>query len=46
MSSSGINTTKDAQFIFVDTPGFQTRHAAALNRAVTSTLTSVDLMVH
>ncbi|MFL9990586.1 GTP-binding protein Era [Burkholderia sp. GAS332] len=46
---TGINTTKDAQFIFVDTPGFQTRHAAALNRslnrAVTSTLTSVDVIL-
>ncbi|QBR01267.1 GTPase Era [Paraburkholderia pallida] len=46
---TGINTTKDAQFIFVDTPGFQTRHDAALNRslnrAVTSTLTSVDVIL-
>jgi GTP-binding protein Era len=46
---TGINTTKDAQFIFVDTPGFQTRHAAALNRslnrAVTSTLTAVDVIL-
>jgi len=28
----GILTTKRAQFIFVDTPGFQTRHRSALNR--------------
>ncbi|MGA9914783.1 MAG: GTPase Era [Paraburkholderia sp.] len=46
---TGINTTKEAQFIFVDTPGFQTRHAAALNRslnrAVTSTLTAVDVIL-
>ncbi|MGZ2744187.1 GTPase Era [Burkholderia stagnalis] len=46
---TGINTTEDAQFIFVDTPGFQTRHATALNRslnrAVTSTLTSVDAIL-
>ncbi|KVN27932.1 GTPase Era [Burkholderia pyrrocinia] len=46
---TGINTTEDAQFIFVDTPGFQTRHSTALNRslnrAVTSTLTSVDTIL-
>ncbi|CAG2149889.1 GTPase Era [Cupriavidus yeoncheonensis] len=45
----GIQTTDDAQFVFVDTPGFQTRHASALNRslnrAVTSTLSSVDLVL-
>lgn len=45
----GIQTTEDAQFVFVDTPGFQTRHASALNRslnrAVTSTLSSVDLVL-
>ena len=46
---TGIQTTDDAQFVFVDTPGFQTRHATALNRslnrAVTSTLTSVDAVL-
>jgi GTP-binding protein Era len=46
---TGINTIDDAQFIFVDTPGFQTRHATALNRslnrAVTSTLSSVDAVL-
>jgi len=46
---TGINTTEDAQFIFVDTPGFQTRHSTALNRSlnrtVTSTLTSVDAIL-
>ncbi|MBU9259843.1 GTPase Era [Burkholderia multivorans] len=46
---TGINTTEDAQYIFVDTPGFQTRHSTALNRslnrAVTSTLTSVDVIL-
>jgi len=45
----GIQTTDDAQYVFVDTPGFQTRHASALNRslnrAVTSTLSSVDLVL-
>lgn len=46
---TGIRTTEDAQFIFVDTPGFQTKHASALNRslnrAVTSTLSSVDVVL-
>jgi GTP-binding protein Era len=46
---TGINTTADAQYIFVDTPGFQTRHSSALNRtlnrAVTSTLASVDAIL-
>jgi GTPase len=46
---TGIHTLEDAQYIFVDTPGFQTRHSTALNRslnrAVTSTLTSVDLIL-
>ncbi|AQG99300.1 GTPase Era [Caballeronia cordobensis] len=46
---TGINTLDDAQYIFVDTPGFQTRHSGALNRslnrAVTSTLTSVDAIL-
>ena len=38
-----------AQFIFVDTPGFQTRHKNALNRAmnrtVTQVLSDVDLVL-
>ena len=46
---AGILTEPAVQFIFVDTPGFQTRHAAALNRslnrAVTSTLADVDLVL-
>jgi len=43
----GVLTTKTAQFIFVDTPGFQTRHRSvlnrAMNRAVRGTLESVDV---
>ena len=46
---SGIRTDSDAQFIFVDTPGFQTRHASKLNerlnRAVRETLADVDVIV-
>jgi GTP-binding protein Era len=46
---TGILTQPDAQFVFVDTPGFQTRHAGALNRAmnrsVTRTLADVDVVV-
>lgn len=46
---TGIQTTEHAQFIYVDTPGFQTRHSNALNktlnRTVTTTLTSVDLVL-
>lgn len=42
----GILTRPDAQFVFVDTPGFQTRFSNALNRAmnrgVTQTLADVD----
>ncbi|HWH80801.1 MAG TPA: GTPase Era [Burkholderiaceae bacterium] len=30
-----------AQFVFVDTPGFQTKHAAALNRTLNRTVTGV-----
>lgn len=46
---TGIVTKADAQFVFVDTPGFQTKHANALNRAmnrgVTQTLSDVDLVL-
>jgi len=46
---TGIHTVDQTQYIFVDTPGFQTKHSGALNRslnrAVTSTLTSVDLVL-
>lgn len=45
----GIQTTETAQFIYVDTPGFQTRHANALNktlnRTVTNTLTAADVIL-
>lgn len=43
----GILTRPDAQFVFVDTPGFQTRYGNALNqamnRAVRQTLAEVDV---
>lgn len=46
---TGIRTQGEAQFVFVDTPGFQTRHAAALNktlnRTVLSSLSDVDLVI-
>ena len=45
----GILTTDRAQFVFVDTPGFQTRHKRALNRlmnrTVTQALSEVDVIV-
>ena len=46
---TGVRTEGDAQFVFVDTPGFQTKHAApinrSLNRAVTSALADVDVVL-
>jgi GTP-binding protein Era len=46
---TGIRTRDEAQFVFVDTPGFQTRHVAplnrVLNRAVTGTVSDVDVML-
>lgn len=51
---TGIRTLEDGagggvQFIFVDTPGFQTRHTAALNRslnrAVRGALEGIDLVL-
>jgi GTP-binding protein Era len=46
---TGVRTSGRSQFVFVDTPGFQTRHAAALNRTlnrtVTATLGDVDLVL-
>jgi len=45
----GVRTRGTAQFVFVDTPGFQTRHGQALNRnlnrAVRSSLADVDLVL-
>ena len=47
---TGIQTVDDAQFIYVDTPGFQTRHANALNKTlnktVTNTLISADAILY
>jgi len=34
----GVRTTGTAQFVFVDTPGFQTRYGSALNRAMNRTI--------
>jgi GTP-binding protein Era len=46
---AGIRTDGNVQFIFVDTPGFQTRHASKLNerlnRAVRDALADVDVIV-
>jgi len=46
---TGIQTHDNAQFIYVDTPGFQTRHANALNKTlnktVANTLTSSDVIL-
>lgn len=46
---TGIRTVGDTQFVFVDTPGFQTRHGAALNRTLNRTvqgvLADVDLVL-
>jgi GTP-binding protein Era len=38
---TGIRTVDEAQFVFVDTPGFQTKHAAALNRTLNRTVQGV-----
>lgn len=46
---TGIRTVGASQFIFVDTPGFQTRHGNALNRSLNKTVlgavTDVDLIL-
>jgi GTP-binding protein Era len=46
---TGMRTVGVTQFVFVDTPGFQTRHGNALNRSlnrtVVGTVNDVDLIV-
>ncbi|SAI73591.1 GTP-binding protein Era [Bordetella ansorpii] len=46
----GVLTREREQFVFVDTPGFQTRHGGAMNRmmnrVVTQALADVDVVVH
>jgi GTP-binding protein Era len=45
----GIHTTDEAQFVFVDTPGFQTRYTGTMNRAmnkrVRETLSDTDVVM-
>ena len=38
---TGIRTAGASQFVFVDTPGFQTRHSAPLNRTLNRTVQGV-----
>jgi GTP-binding protein Era len=46
---TGIQTKPDAQYVYVDTPGFQTRHSnplnKKLNRTVTDTLSAADVVL-
>ena len=46
---TGIRTIGATQFVFVDTPGFQTQHATALNRSLNKTVlgavSDVDLVL-
>ena len=46
---TGIRTEGQTQFVFVDTPGFQLKHSAAmnrtLNRTVLSSLSDVDVVL-
>lgn len=46
---TGIQTLDDTQFVYVDTPGFQTRHSNALNKTlnktVANTLTASDVIL-
>ncbi|RCS59549.1 GTPase Era [Parvibium lacunae] len=45
----GVLTTASAQFVFVDTPGFQTKYGGTLNRVmnrvVTQTLSDIDVVL-
>ena len=49
IGSSASRPSADAQFVFVDTPGFQTRHRSRLNerlnRTVRESLADVDVVV-
>jgi GTPase len=46
---TGVRTEGQTQFVFADTPGFQTRHSSALNRslnrAVTGAISDVDVVL-
>ena len=46
---TGMRTVGSSQFVFVDTPGFQTRHTNALNRSLNKTVmgavSDVDLIL-
>jgi hypothetical protein len=46
---TGVRTEGNTQFVFVDTPGFQTKHSSALNRslnkAVTGVIADVDVVL-
>ncbi|PLC51731.1 GTPase Era [Pollutimonas subterranea] len=47
---NGVLTREHEQFVFVDTPGFQTRHGGTMNRmmnrVVTQALGDVDVILH
>src|SRR5450830_23764 len=47
---TGIQTIDNTQYVYIDTPGFQTRHSNALNktlnRTVTTTLTAADVILY
>ena len=47
---TGIQTIANTQYVYIDTPGFQTRHSNALNktlnRTVTTTLTAADVILY
>lgn len=47
---NSVLTRENEQFVFVDTPGFQTRHGGLMNRmmnrVVTQSLTDVDVVLH
>jgi GTPase len=46
---TGVRTVGESQFVFVDTPGFQMKHSAALNRTlnrtVVASLSGVDVVL-